>query len=192
MDDEEDSQNMSDDLDEMFEGMPGIGNFLKGTMNQAKQMADQMRQVSNELQAVRHPTLIIIKPPAHHRGLAPVIIDELKRKNYHVRCIKVLTPTKEQVEEHYAEHKGKDFFEKIVSQMTAGPVTVAVVGRVENNDQVVADIRKLVGATDPKQAEASTIRARYGTSIDDNVIHASDSEVSARREIKIWLPVDKK
>jgi nucleoside-diphosphate kinase len=130
-------------------------------------------------------TLIIIKPSAVARGLVEPIMTEIARKGYIVLVEKYYIPTLQNAEEHYEEHRGKPWFEKITKSLSSGKIYFAILGISGNN--TVALMRKLIGSTDPKTAEASTIRARFGTSVDDNVIHASDSDQSAERECRLWL-----
>lgn len=159
--------------------------FAEDNLFRMKSAHESLGKALSTLQQLRHKSLVIIKPPAYARGLTDIIFAELKAKDFEVRCKKILTPTRELAEAHYAEHRDKPFFEKIVSQLCSGEVCVAIV--ISEGRDNVARLRKLVGATDPHQAEASTIRARYGTSLDDNVIHASDSDASGDREARLWL-----
>ena len=87
-------------------------------------------------------------------------------------------------EKHYAEHKGKDFFEGLVSYATSGPVVLAAIG----GGCTISVAREMVGATDPKLAKPGTIRSDYGIDVRRNLIHASDSEESAKREITLHFP----
>lgn len=155
------------------------------TLNLSDPYHNISKAMLEKLELMTFSTLIIIKPPAVSRNLVNPIMEEFTRRGYKVLWSIMCTPTKEMAEEHYKEHKGKPFFPKITAQLSSGPVYVCVIGNGESN--CLKSVRKFVGATDPKSAEASTIRARYGSSLDDNVIHASDSEASARRETALWV-----
>ena len=95
----------------------------------------------------------------------------------------MLTPTREQAEAHYGVHKGKPFFESVVSFISSGPV----VGMIWEGDDVVALSRKLMGATKPADAAPGTIRGDYANTIEQNLIHGSDSPENAELEIGIWF-----
>jgi nucleoside-diphosphate kinase len=128
-------------------------------------------------------TLIIIKPDAVAAGQTEAILDMVEQAGLvvvpkRIRGTLALTL----VEEHYAEHRGKPFYGDLCAFMTSGPVVYAVV----LGDDVVARLRTLVGATDPKQAAPGTIRHRFGTAVNRNAVHASDSPASAIREIMLF------
>ena len=95
--------------------------------------------------------------------------------------LEMVTP--EQAEANYAEHKGKPFYEGLVSYITSGPVVKMVI----SGENAVANMRRLIGATDCAKAEPGTIRGDFGLSVDRNVIHGSDSPASAEREIGIFF-----
>lgn len=129
-------------------------------------------------------TLIIIKPNSVRQCLEKPILDDFLEAGYTILSSKYILPTIEQAELHYSDHIGMSWFEKITKALSSGRIYVAIIGRDENT---VDDVRKFIGCTDPKQAEYSTIRGRYGTSVDDNVIHASDSHESYLRERAVWF-----
>ena len=143
---------------------------------------DSLDEASKTLLAFRDPTLVIIKPKTVAKDLTDTIIKRIEEKGLRVRLRKNITATLEQAQSHYADHKGKPWFEKITKGLCEGPIVVLVVG----GDNAVACMRELQGATNPQDAKPGTLRHDYGTNLEDNVTHASDSIESARREIKVW------
>ena len=129
-------------------------------------------------------TLVLIKPDAMERKLMGEIISIYEKKGFHISALKIVKPTKEMAEEHYAEHKGKPFYERLVNFITKGEVCALVI----EGENIIEAVRKINGATDPLDAEPGTIRGRYALSKSENAVHASDSNESAEREIKIWFP----
>jgi len=129
-------------------------------------------------------TLVLIKPDAMERKLMGEIISIYEKKGFHISALKIVKPTKKMAEEHYAEHKGKPFYENLVNFITKGEVCAMVI----EGENVIEAVRKINGATDPLNAEPGTIRGRYALSKSENAVHASDSIESAEREIKIWFP----
>ncbi len=132
--------------------------------------------------------LILIKPDGVRRRLTGEILRRIEAKGYALAALKLLTPTEEVLAAHYAEHVERPFYPGLVEYMTSGPVVAAVV----EGHRVVEGCRSLMGATDPTAAAPGTIRgdlARdWGSSAIENLIHGSDSEESAAREIAIWFP----
>ncbi len=128
-------------------------------------------------------TFVMIKPDAVQRGLIGEIIARLERKGLKIVALKMLHVSKDLAENHYAEHKGKSFFENLVDYITSAPVVAMVV----EGKNAVKVVRTLVGATNPQEAQPGTIRGDYGMDIGRNVIHASDSLESARREISLFF-----
>jgi nucleoside-diphosphate kinase len=128
-------------------------------------------------------TFVILKPDAVQRGLIGELITRLERCGLQLVAMKFMQIPKDLAEQHYAEHLGKSFYEKLVSYITSGPV----VPMVFEGTNAVDFIRKLVGATDPQQASPGTIRADFGQEIGRNLIHASDSKASADREIALFF-----
>ncbi|AEC52265.1 nucleoside diphosphate kinase [Pyrococcus sp. NA2] len=131
-------------------------------------------------------TLVIIKPDAVVRGLIGEIISRFERKGLKIVGMKMMWISRELAEKHYEEHRNKPFFEALVNYITKTPVVVMVVeGRC-----AIEVVRKMAGATDPKDAEPGTIRGDLALDISDaicNVIHASDSKESAEREISLFF-----
>jgi nucleoside-diphosphate kinase len=129
-------------------------------------------------------TLILIKPDAFERGLTGEAIARFERKGLHPVALKLLTADRALADEHYAEHTEKPFFGELVEFITGGPLVAMVLEGVE----AVAAARQLIGATNPVEAETGSIRGDFGTEVTFNLVHGSDSDESAAREIAIWFP----
>ena len=129
-------------------------------------------------------TLILIKPDAFERGLTGEAIARFERKGLRPVALKLLTADRALANEHYAEHKDKPFFGELVEFITGGPLVAMVLEGVE----AVAAARQLIGATNPVEAETGSIRGDFGTEVTFNLVHGSDSDESAAREIEIWFP----
>ncbi|MCR4736087.1 MAG: nucleoside-diphosphate kinase [Treponema sp.] len=125
----------------------------------------------------------MLKPGVVNRRLVGEILERLEKKGLKIIGLKMVHPTKELAETHYAEHKGKPFFDGLVDYLVSGPVIAMV---LQAEDCVVLT-RKLVGKTKPVDAEPGTIRGDYCSHTSRNIIHASDSDESAEREIKLWF-----
>ncbi|MCK5684529.1 nucleoside-diphosphate kinase [bacterium] len=128
-------------------------------------------------------TLIIFKPDSVQRRLCGRILTRIESKGFKIVGMKMLQITKELVSKHYAEHVGKEFFPRLEKFTISSPVIVLA---VEGND-VIKEMRKLVGSTDPHEAEPGTIRADMSVISPYNLIHASDSPESAERELEIFF-----
>ncbi|MGH7057669.1 MAG: nucleoside-diphosphate kinase [Acetobacteraceae bacterium] len=131
----------------------------------------------------RGRTLSIIKPDATRRNLTGAISAALEEKGLRIVAQKRLQLTREQAEAFYAVHKARPFFQDLVSFMISGPV----VAQVLQGSDAVALNRAAMGATDPAKAEAGTIRARFGESIEANSVHGSDSIETAADEISFFF-----
>ncbi|MER7757396.1 nucleoside-diphosphate kinase [Kitasatospora sp. NPDC097643] len=130
-------------------------------------------------------TLVLLKPDAVKRGLAGEIISRIERKaGWRLAAVELRTFDRATLEQHYAEHVGRPFYEPLLEFMTSGPSIAMIV----EGEEVVPGIRMLAGATNPLEAGAGTIRGDYATITRENLIHASDSPESAEREIKIFFP----
>ena len=125
----------------------------------------------------------MLKPEAVQRGLIHKLILKLENRGFLLVAMKMCKPSKAHFEEHYAEHKGKSFFGPLCERITRGPV----VAMIWEGDDVIATTRKMIGATDPAQAEMGTFRGDYGLSKQMNGFHGSDSEEAAAREIALWF-----
>lgn len=128
-------------------------------------------------------TLVLLKPDAVQRGLVGEIISRLERKGLRLVAMRMLQMDRELAHRHYAEHRERPFFPGLVSFITSGPIVAMVV----EGTQAVQVVRDLMGKTDPLEAAPGTIRGDLGMSKEKNLIHGSDSEESARREIALFF-----
>ena len=131
-------------------------------------------------------SLVLIKPDAMQRRLAGTIISRLEGQGLKPVALKMLHLDKALAERHYAIHADKPFFEDLVNYITSTPI-IAIVFEGEG---AVETIRKIMGATDPAQAEPGTIRGDFGSDIQHNVVHGSDSVETAEEEIKLFFTGD--
>jgi nucleoside-diphosphate kinase len=136
---------------------------------------------------MKEQTLVLIKPDGVARNLTGEILRRIEQKGYKVTALKMLEPSHEQLAAHYAEHEGKPFYAPLIDFMSSGPI-VAI--RVEG-DRVIEGFRSLAGTTDPTTAAPGTIRGDlgrdWGEKVQKNLVHGSDSEESATRELGIWF-----
>lgn len=132
-------------------------------------------------------TLVLIKPDAVRRNLIGEIIARCERKGYVVLELRKFKPSVELLQTHYAEHVGKPFFEPLVEFMNSGDVVAVRL----SGDRVIEGFRSLAGATDPTHAAPGTIRGDFGrdwgTKVQQNLVHGSDSPESAERELALWF-----
>lgn len=128
-------------------------------------------------------TLSIIKPDAVAKNVIGQILSRFENAGLSIVAAKMVHLSQEQAEGFYAEHKGRGFFADLVAFMTSGPVVVQV---LEGENAILRN-RELMGATNPKEAAAGTIRADFAQSIDANAVHGSDSATSAAREIAYFF-----
>ncbi|MFN2359787.1 MAG: nucleoside-diphosphate kinase [Marinobacter sp.] len=128
-------------------------------------------------------TLSIIKPDAVAKNVIGEIDTRFEKAGLTIVAAKMMHLTQEQAEGFYAEHKERPFFNDLVAFMTSGPVVVQVL----EGEGAILKNRDLMGATNPKEAEAGTIRADFASSIDANAVHGSDSAASAEREIAYFF-----
>jgi nucleoside-diphosphate kinase len=131
-------------------------------------------------------TLSIIKPDAVVQNHIGGVISKIEDAGLRVAALKMVKLTKDQAKDFYAVHKDRPFYADLVSYMSSGPIVVQV---IEGSD-AVSLYRKVMGATDPKRAQAGTIRADYGTDIQQNAVHGSDSLESAQTEISFFFKPD--
>ena len=129
-------------------------------------------------------TLVLIKPDAVRRGLVGEVLARLERKGLRIDAMRLRTMDAALADEHYAEHVEKPFYPPLKEFMTSGPL----VALVASGDEAIAAVRALAGATDGRKAAAGTIRGDLSLSNRENLIHASDSPDSAKREIGLWFP----
>ena len=128
-------------------------------------------------------TLVLLKPDCVHRRLAGAVLQRFEQKGLRLAALKLVQASRQLAEQHYAVHKGRPFYESLLQFLTSGP-TVALVleGR-----EAVAVVRNLIGATDGAKAAPGTIRGDFGISVQNNLIHGSDSPDNARAEIALWF-----
>ncbi len=129
-------------------------------------------------------TLILVKPDAFERGLTGEVLARFERKGLELTALKLVIADEPTANEHYAEHTDKPFFGELVSFITGGPIVAGVLEGVE----AVRAARQLIGSTNPVEAETGSIRGDFGTEVTFNLVHGSDSDESAEREIGIWFP----
>jgi nucleoside-diphosphate kinase len=133
-------------------------------------------------------TLILVKPDGVRRGLVGEVISRIEAKGYAIDSLRMLQADRALLEQHYAEHVGKPFYEPLVEFMMSGPI-VAIVA---SGNRVIEGFRSLAGVTDPTVAAPGTIRGDLardqGTKVVQNIVHGSDSPESAAREIQIFFP----
>lgn len=129
-------------------------------------------------------TLAIIKPDAFGAGRVGDVISHLEGEGFRIRAARVLRLTREQAEAFYAVHREKPFFSSLVQFMTSGPCMPLALQR----EDAISGLREVIGATDPSEAEAGTVRAKYAESVERNAIHAADSPENAERELSFFFP----
>ncbi len=129
-------------------------------------------------------TLILIKPDAFARNLTGEIIARFERKGLRLVAMKLMTMSREQAAQHYAEHEGKGFYEELVTFITSGPLVAMVL----EGEQAVAAARQVIGATNPVEATTGSIRGDYAISVGQNMVHGSDAPESAAREVALFFP----
>ena len=129
-------------------------------------------------------TLVLIKPDAVRRGLVGEIISRFERKGLQVDAMVQRTLNEDFADQHYAEHVDKPFYPPLKAFMTGGPLVALVL----SGDQVIEVVRGMIGVTDGRRAAAGTIRGDLSLSNRENLVHASDSVDSAKREIGLWFP----
>ena len=129
-------------------------------------------------------TFVMIKPDGVARRLVGEIIRRFEARGFNITALKMLTPSKELAEKHYAVHKGKPFYEGLLEFITSG----SVVAMVLEADDAVRLVRNMMGALDPAEAVSGTIRGDFTTDTRQNIIHGSDSSETAAFEIALWFP----
>ena len=130
-------------------------------------------------------TLVLLKPDAVERGLVGEIVSRFENKGFTIAALQTRRLDAEILERHYEEHKGKGFYNDLVAFMSRGPIVAIVVEGPEDTWQIV---RAMMGSTNPRDAAPGTIRGDLGTIFTENLVHGSDSAVSADREIGIFFP----
>lgn len=128
-------------------------------------------------------TFLMVKPDGVRRQLVGEIIKRFEAKGFTLAALKMVMPIREQAEAHYEVHRGKAFFEGVVNFISSGPV----VAMVWEGDDIVALARKLMGTTKPADSLPGTIRGDYANTIEQNLIHGSDSPENVELEIGVWF-----
>jgi nucleoside-diphosphate kinase len=129
-------------------------------------------------------TLILVKPDAFQRGLTGEVIERFERKGLRIAALKMMTLERDLAERHYGEHSEKPFFGELVSFITGGPLVAMVL----EGTHAVAAARQVIGATDPLDAVPGSIRGDHATEVTFNLVHGSDSDSSAEREVALFFP----
>src|SRR5690625_3992735 len=131
-------------------------------------------------------TFAMIKPDGVKRGLTGEVIRRIEQKVFRIVGLKQLVISRGTAETHYGEHKGKPFYEGLVNFITSGPVVAMVL----EGEGAILEWRKMMGATNPKDAAPGTIRGDFATILDENVAHGSDAPETAEREIGLFFSQD--
>jgi nucleoside-diphosphate kinase len=125
-------------------------------------------------------TLVLVKPDGVKRGLIGEIISRFERKGFNIVNMKMLRMTKELAADHYAEHKGRPYYDRLIEYITSGPVVAMIL----EGEDAVNIVRMMIGKTSPSESLPGTIRGDFSLNITINVVHASDSLENAEREMK--------
>jgi nucleoside-diphosphate kinase len=128
-------------------------------------------------------TLTIIKPDAVHKNGVGDIIEQFEKNGFRILCMKMLEISKHQAEQFYAVHAHRLFYNSLTDFMSSGPIVVLALEK----ENAIADLRKLMGATNPANAEDGTIRKKWASSIEHNAIHGSDGDDTARFELSYFF-----
>jgi nucleoside-diphosphate kinase len=129
-------------------------------------------------------SLVLLKPDAVRRGLLGEILSRFERKGLVVDALVLRTMDAELADKHYADHVEKPFYPPLKEFMTSGPLAAMVL----SGDDVIEVVRSMIGSTDGRKAAAGTIRGDFSLSNRENLVHASDSPESAKRELALWFP----
>ncbi len=129
-------------------------------------------------------TFVMIKPDGVRKGLVGEVISRFERIGLSILALKLVHLKREEAEKLYAVHKGKSFFEPLVNYVTSGPVVMMVL----EGTGAINVVRKVMGATDPQEAQPGTIRGDFALFIEENIVHGSDSKETASREISLFFP----
>jgi len=132
---------------------------------------------------MKQMSFVMLKPDAVLRRLIGKILSRFEEKGFKITAAKMMVLENDLAEKHYAEHSEKPFFGDLVDYITSGPVLAMVI----EGEECITIIRKMVGATNPKEAELGTIRGDYAIDTGRNIIHASDSTESGKREINLFF-----
>lgn len=137
---------------------------------------------------MKERTLVLVKPDGVERGLIGEVISRLENKGYEISALKMVHADRQTLSQHYEEHEGKSFYEPLLDFMSQGPVAAIIA----TGEEVIEAFRIMAGTTNPTTAEPGSIRGDFGRNwgpgVVKNIVHGSDSTLSAEREIKIWFP----
>ncbi|HVX51405.1 MAG TPA: nucleoside-diphosphate kinase [Chitinophagaceae bacterium] len=128
-------------------------------------------------------TFTMVKPDATSKGYTGAILDQIIKAGFTIKAMKWTKLTKDQAGEFYAIHKERPFYAELVNFMSSGPIVAAILEK----DNAVADFRKLIGATNPANAEDGTIRKKFAASVGENAVHGSDSDENAAIECDFFF-----
>ncbi|HII83773.1 MAG TPA: nucleoside-diphosphate kinase [Methanobacterium subterraneum] len=135
---------------------------------------------------MKQKSFVMLKPDAVLRRLTGRILTRFEERGLQILAAKMMIIPRNQAKEHYVEHQEKPFFGDLVDYITSGPVLAMVI----EGDECISLIRKMVGATNPKEADLGTIRGDFAIETGRNIVHASDSPASAEREIALFFQDD--
>lgn len=156
--------------------------YLAGSQIRESDLNSQLLKLRLKIMAIQR-TFSIVKPDAVRKNLIGAIYSRMEASGLSIVAAKMLYLTREQAEGFYAEHEGKVFFESLMEFMTSGPIMVQVL----EGENAITFYRELMGATNPENAAAGTLRCDYAESMRFNAVHGSDSEESAAREIAYFF-----
>ncbi|MFO8090984.1 MAG: nucleoside-diphosphate kinase [Desulfatiglandaceae bacterium] len=142
-----------------------------------------MNLLEEELEIMMERTLGIIKPDGVSRNLTGEVLSRIEKEGFTIHALKMIRMSKKQAEGFYAVHIGKPFFESVTNFMSSGSCVVMVL----EEDNAISRYRELMGSTDPGKAAEGTIRKLYGSNIERNVVHGSDSRENAEKEIRYFF-----
>lgn len=129
-------------------------------------------------------SLVLVKPDAVRRGLLGEVLARFERKGLVIEALELRTMDAALADQHYADHVEKPFYPPLKEFMTSGPLAALVL----SGDEVIEVVRAMIGSTDGRKAAAGTIRGDFSLSNRENLVHASDSPESAKRELALWFP----
>ena len=129
-------------------------------------------------------TLVLVKPDGGQKKICGEVISRFERKGLSIDAIRMEQISPELAEKHYAVHEGKPFFDGLIQFITSGPLLAMVI----SGENAIAAVRQINGATNPIEAVPGSIRGDFATSIDENIVHASDAPETAAQEIALWFP----
>lgn len=129
-------------------------------------------------------TLVLVKPDGVQKKICGEVISRFERKGLSIEAIRMEQISPELAKKHYAVHEGKPFFDGLIQFITSGPLLAMVI----SGENAIAAVRQINGATNPIEAVPGSIRGDFATSIDENIVHASDAPETAAQEIALWFP----